>query len=369
MGISYLHVLIERPPISWPKAAPLLALAPMQDVTDLPLWKLLATYGGPDLFFTEYFRVHSVSRLDKDILRGITENTTGRPVVAQIAGENIPALVRTARALQQYPVAAIDLNLGCPAPIVCRKNAGGGLLKDPSKIDEILGALREAIKIRFTAKCRLGWESPDEFSALLEIFARHNLDLVTVHGRTVRQMYGGEVRYDLIAQAVRWLPCPVLANGDLDTAEKAVQVLKKTGVAGVMIGRGAIRNPWIFNQIRQILRGEKPAAPTGRQVAGFLQGLFEAVGPARLHPRAHIEKLKKYLNFIGPALDPEGAFLYRARRMSAEKEFHDLCAQFLDHDRPMPLTMPAAPAAESCASTTSAPFLLTGHPQTVNSKP
>jgi len=350
--MSFLLVLSEKTPILWPEATPWLALAPMQDVTDLPFWNLLAVYGGPDLFFTEYFRVHAVSRLDKDILRGITDNSTGRPVVAQIAGENIPALVRTARALQEYPVAAIDLNLGCPAPIVCRKNAGGGLLKNPSKVDAILGALREAIKIRFTVKCRLGWESPDEFPALLEIFARHNLDLVTVHGRTVRQMYGGQVRYDLIAQAVSYLRCPVMANGDLDTAEKAVQVLEKTGAAGVMIGRGAVRNPWIFNQIRQTLRGEQPTPPTGRQVGLFLQGLFEAVGPARIHPRAHIEKFKKYLNFIGPALDPNGAFIYRARRMTGEKEFHDLCAEFLDHDRLMPLIMPNKPAAE----TSEAPF-------------
>lgn len=337
--MSLLPVLNERAPNLWPQATPWLALAPMQDVTDLPFWKLLSAYGGPDLYFTEYFRVHAVSRLDKDILRGVTENTTGTPVVAQIAGEDIPSLVRIARALQEYPVAAVDLNLGCPAPIVCRKNAGGGLLKNPAKVDAILGALREAIKTRFTVKCRLGWESPDEFSALVEIFAKHNLDLVTVHGRTVRQMYGGQVRYDLIGQAAASLRCPVLVNGDLDTAEKAVAVLLQTGAAGVMIGRGAVRNPWIFNQIRQVLRGEKPSQPTGRQVGDFLKGLFDAVGPARIHPRAHIEKFKKYLNFIGPALDAKGEFIFRARRMAAEQEFHDLCAEFLSHDRPMPLTI------------------------------
>lgn len=320
----------------------------MQDVTDLPFWKLLSAYGGPDLYFTEYFRVHAVSRLDKDILRGVIENTTGKPVVAQIAGDDIPSLVRTARALQHYPVAAIDLNLGCPAPIVCRKNAGGGLLRNPSRVDGILGALRESIKTRFTVKCRLGWASPDEFSTLLGVFAKHNLDLLTVHGRTVRQMYGGHVHYDLVGQAVAAVRCPVLVNGDLDTAEKAVAVLAQTGAAGVMIGRGAVRNPWIFNQIRQVLRGEVPGHPTGRQVWEFLKELFLAVGPARIHPRAHIEKLKKYLNFIGPALDPKGEFIFRARRMNTENEFHDLCMEFLAHDCPMPLTLPRRSVAESC---------------------
>ena len=107
--------------------APVLALAPMQDVTDLPFLKLLSTFGGADIYFTEYFRVHATSTLEKYILRSITENPTGRPIVAQLIGNDIPALVRTARELQQYPITAVDLNLGCPAPVVYRKCAGGGL--------------------------------------------------------------------------------------------------------------------------------------------------------------------------------------------------------------------------------------------------
>src|ERR1041384_7736910 len=159
--------------------APVLALAPMQDVTDLPFWKLMATYGGADVYFTEYFRVHATSTLEKYILRSITENPTGRPVIAQMIGNDVPSLVRTARELQQYPIAAVDLNLGCPAPIVYRKCAGGGLLREPARVDAILGALREAVTIKFTVKTRLGFDSPEAFSELLPIFARHSLDFLT----------------------------------------------------------------------------------------------------------------------------------------------------------------------------------------------
>ena len=112
-----------------PPARPALVLAPMQDVTDLAFMRVMARYGGPDVFWTEYFRVHGDSRPEKWILKSITENSTGRPVVAQLIGNDIPALVRTAKLLQKFPVAAIDLNLGCPAPIVYRKCAGGGLLR------------------------------------------------------------------------------------------------------------------------------------------------------------------------------------------------------------------------------------------------
>src|SRR5437667_7466004 len=163
---------------------PMLALAPMQDVTDLPFLKLIAGYGGADVYFTEYFRVHATSRLEKHILQSITENPTGRPIIAQMIGNDIPSLVRTARELQQYPIVAVDLNLGCPAPVVYRKCAGGGLLREPQRVDSILGALRDAVTINFTVKTRLGFDSPAVFEELLPIFARHSLDLLTVHWRT-----------------------------------------------------------------------------------------------------------------------------------------------------------------------------------------
>src|SRR5207244_190293 len=125
--------------------------------------KLMTGYGGADLYFTEYFRVHATSNLDKNILRSITENPTGKPAIAQMIGNDIPSLVRTARELQQYPIAAVDLNLGCPAPIVYRKCAGGGLLREPARVDAILGALRDAVKIKFTVKTRLGFDAVDGF--------------------------------------------------------------------------------------------------------------------------------------------------------------------------------------------------------------
>src|ERR1019366_5420836 len=117
---------------------PIPALAQMQEVTDLPFWRVMARCGGADVYWTEYFRVHADSRLEGWILESITQNPTGRPVVAQMIGNDVPALVRTAKELQQYPVAAIDLNLGCPAPVVYRKCAGGGLLREPARIDAIL---------------------------------------------------------------------------------------------------------------------------------------------------------------------------------------------------------------------------------------
>jgi tRNA-dihydrouridine synthase B len=317
--------------------APILALAPMQDVTDLPFMKLMAGYGGPDVYYTEYFRVHATSTLEPWILEAITKNTTGRPIVAQMIGNDIPALVRTARELQEYPIVAVDLNLGCPAPIVYRKCAGGGLLREPQRVDAILGALREAVDIKFTVKTRIGFDSPAVFAELLPIFAKHSLDLLTVHGRTVLEMYRSEVHYDYIARAVAAMPCPVMANGNVYSAARAAEVLKGTGARGLMIGRGAIRNPWLFHQIRQQQRGEAIFVPCGLDVLAYVRALYEAVCSPGVRESAQVQKMKKYLNYLGLGVEPTGQFLHRIRRVMTRLEFFAVCEEFLQHDQLMPL--------------------------------
>ncbi len=305
----------------------------MQDITDLPFWRLIARYGGPDVYFTEYFRVHATSNLDRTILRSITENPTGKPVVAQMIGNDIEALTRTARELQRFPIAGVDLNLGCPAPVVYRKCAGGGLLREPDRVDEILGALRGNIGLKFTVKTRLGFETADCFERLISVFQKHSPDLLTVHGRTVKQMYGSAVDYDRIARAVKAMSCPVLANGNVDSAETAQAILSWTGARGLMIGRGAIRNPWIFEQIRQSTHGLAVFVPRGRDLLAYVHDLFEEVKPANLRLEAHVQKMKKYMTYLAVGIDPEGQFLYQIRRVTTERDFFGTCERFLDHDR------------------------------------
>jgi len=338
--------------VSWIPVAsghPVLALAPMQDVTDLPFLQLIAGYGGADVYYTEYFRVHATSHLEKYILRSITENPTGRPIIAQMIGNDVEALVRTAGELQQLPVAAVDLNLGCPAPIVYRKCAGGGLLREPKRVDAILGALRDAIRppCRFTVKTRLGFDSTDVFEELLPIFARHSIDLLTVHGRTVAEMYRSEVHYDFIARAVQAMPCPVLANGNVSSALTARAILDRTGADGLMIGRGAIRNPWLFYQVRQHLRGETLFAPRGCDVLDYVRALYDAVCSPDVRESAQVQKMKKYLNYIAAGTEPTGRFLHDIRRVETRTDFFRVCQEFLDHDQPMPLEPLSVPATNS----------------------
>lgn len=351
------------------EAGPATALAPMQDVTDLPFMRVIAHYGAPDYFFTEFLRVHTQSRPEKHIVRSIVENRTGRPIFAQLIGEHIPDMVRTVRELQQYPIAGIDLNMGCPAPKVYKKNVGGGLLRDPVKIDSLLGALRDAVPGVFTVKMRVGFDSTEHFRTVLDLVNKHGVELLSVHGRTVKEGYRSEVHYDLIAEAVRTVRCPVLANGNITSAARAATVLAETGAAGVMLGRHAIRNPWIFRQTREYLRGKSagqaghgPAVfqPTLRDVRGYIEHLYHETNHPGLPEHVHVAKMKKYLNFVGQSVDPRGAFLHDMRRAMTESQLFAVCDRHLLAEPDLPFANEPyagviarpnceAPAADSCS--------------------
>lgn len=320
---------------------PLTALAPMQDVTDLAFMRVIAHYGAPDYFFTEFLRVHAQSRPEKHILRSIDENTTGRPIFAQLIGEDLHHLSRTVAELLPHPIAGIDLNLGCPAPKVYKKNVGGGLLREPAKIAEILTALRAASPGLFTVKMRIGFEDTRYFDEILALVNEHRVDLLSVHGRTVKEMYRSEVHYDQIARAVSRVRCPVLANGNVTSAAKAAEVVTKTGAAGVMIGRHAIRNPWIFRQCREHFAAASggpnsrdavaPAIfrPTLADVRGYVEHLYRETQTPGIPEAAHVAKMKKYLNFVGQGVDPEGKFLHDMRRAMTETELFAVCDRHL----------------------------------------
>lgn len=315
----------SSPPSPFAAPRPWTVLAPMQDVTNLGFLRVIARCGAPDWFVTEFFRVHATSTLEKHILASITENTTGRPIFAQLIGEDIPHMVRTVRQLLQFPVAGIDLNLGCPAPKVYRKNVGGGLLRDLAHVEQLLTALRAATPGLFTVKMRIGFDDTTAFPDFLALMRQHRVDLLSVHGRTVKGLYRSPVDYAAIGQAVQNVSCPVIANGDITSPAKAQTVVAQTGCAGLMIGRHAIRNPWIFRQIRETFAGEKIFQPTLADVRNYVDDLAAHVLAPDMTPLRQAARLKKFLNFVGTGVDPEGNFLAAMRRAPDLPELLRVC--------------------------------------------
>lgn len=319
------------PPVVEPGTPPT-ALAPMQDVTTLPFMGLIAHYGAPDYFFTEYFRVHAHSRLEPHILASVTENTSGRPVFAQLIGENLDDLTRTVNELLAHPIAGIDLNMGCPAPKVYKKKVGGGLLRDVEKVDAVLERLRAVTPGLFTVKMRIGFDSDENFEAILDLLIKHRVDLLSLHARTVKEMYRGDVHYAYIRRAAERLPCPVYANGNITSAGKAATVLDTTGCAGLMIGRSAIRNPWIFRQIRERFSGKTVFTPTLGDVRDYIERLWQANENPNRDETSHVSRMKKFLNFVGQGVDPDGRFLHEMRRTRTRTDLLAVCDRWLVHD-------------------------------------
>lgn len=318
---------------------PKLLLAPMQRVTDYPFMKLMAHYGGPDIYVTEYFRVHVHSKLDSYILKSITENPTGRPIYAQMIGQDVEPLVRSAKELQKHPIAGVDLNLGCPAPVVCRKEAGGGLLRNPQKIDSILGHLRDAIAppFQFTVKTRLGYYSEKEFAQLLEVFSKHQIDALAIHGRTVKERYQSPVHPEEIRQAQEQLDCPVYANGNVVDVATGNAFLKMTGADGLMIGRGAIRNPFLFSQLRQSWENEPIQKVRRADLLDYIQRLWEETAAefhAPFDEKKHVQKMKRYLNYITQGIEDD--FEFQIRRVHDQRSFFSVCSDFLDNKKTVP---------------------------------
>ena len=304
-------------------------LAPMQDVTTTGFMRVIGRRGAPDWFVTEYFRVHESSTPEKHIVDSVVNHGTGRPVFAQLIGEDTPHMLRTIRELRKLPVAGIDLNMGCPAPKVYRKNVGGGLLRDPAKIDELIGAMRQEIPGLFTVKMRIGFDGQERFDEILGIVAKHQVDLLTVHGRTVKGLYWSEVDYAAIAHAVRSVPCPVIANGDVTSAAKAQRLTAETKAYGMMMGRHAIRNPWIFRQWREAQQGLPPFTPTLTDVRAYVQELADECCDAAKATDKQAGRLKKFLNFVGLAVDTEGRFLHDMRRTENLQDLLKCCDEHL----------------------------------------
>jgi len=249
-----------------------------------------------------------MSRPEKHILRSIDENATGRPVFAQLIGEEIQHLTRTVADLLRHPVAGIDLNLGCPAPKVSRKTSAAVSSAIRKKSTKIFGALRAATPGLFTVKMRIGFEDTRHFDRVLDLVNHHRVDLLSVHGRTVKEMYRSEVHYNQIAHAVSRVRCPVLANGNVTSSAEATRVVAQTRAAGVMIGRHAIRNPWIFRQCREAFAGQPVTALTLADARDYVERLYRATQRPDLEERYHVNKMKKYLNFVGQSVDADGAF-------------------------------------------------------------
>ena len=190
----------------------------------------------------------------------------GVPLVVQLSGRDCGPLVEAAHAAQEAGAVHLNLNMGCPYGRM-NVGCGGGMLERPQELPGILAALRAAIAGTFSVKVRAGYDDPEQIFSLLPLFEAAGVDFLVLHARTVVQRYDGSADHGVTARVVRQTRLPVIANGDICTAADGARVLKETGAAGLMLGRGAMRDPLLFER----LRGRAPAEPSSEGLLGAQQ--------------------------------------------------------------------------------------------------
>jgi tRNA-dihydrouridine synthase B len=230
-----------------------LMLAPMQGLTNRALRSLLIDLVRPDVVFTEFMRVNAAAakkRLAPGDLKDISPAEDGVPLVVQLIGHGREALVSAAQAAQDAGAVHINLNMGCPYGRMTSGLTGGAMLKRPDLLEEIIPALREAIDGTFSVKLRAGYEDPEQVFSLLPLFEAAEVDFLVLHPRTVRQAYEGFADHGVTAEVVKETTLPVIANGDIRSSVQGLRVLQETGAAGLMLGRGGIGDPMLFERLR-----------------------------------------------------------------------------------------------------------------------
>ena len=220
-----------------------LFLAPLSGISDYPFRQLAREYGC-GLAFTEMVSADGLLRKGKSFLR-IGEGE--HPVSVQLFGSKPETLSEAARIAESMGADAIDINMGCPAKQVVGPGAGADLMRFPGKVREILSVVRKVLKSPLTVKIRSGWDGEHINAVEISKIAEDcGVDAISIHPRTKVQGYGGRADWDLVGEVRKAVHIPVIGNGDITTPRLAEKMLKETGCSGVMIGRGALGNPWIF---------------------------------------------------------------------------------------------------------------------------
>lgn len=228
-------------------------LAPMAGMADMAFRELCADYGA-GYTVTEMVSSKGLTMGDKKSAMLLTLGERERKAGAQIFGDNPEIMAEAAVKCLEFKPDIIDINMGCPAPKVAMNGGGASLMKSPRLAGEIVKAVSQAVDIPVTAKIRKGWDDNSVNAVeLAEILEKNGAAAIAVHGRTRMQMYSGEVDYDIIRRVKEAVDIPVIGNGDITDVQSAAIMLEKTGCDAIMIGRGALGNPWIFQQINAYL--------------------------------------------------------------------------------------------------------------------
>ncbi len=306
---------------------PPFALAPMAGMTDTAFRRLVKRKGGCGLVVSEMVSSEGLVRGIDRTLEYAEYTEEERPVSIQIFGGDPDKMAAAAQIVESIGADIVDVNMGCPVPKIAKHNAGCSLMREPEHAADVVRAMARSVKIPVTVKMRAGWDA-DAINApdLARRMEDAGAAAVAVHGRTAAQSYSGVSDWDLIARVADGLSIPVFGSGDCVDPEQIVDRLRFGRIAGVLVGRGALRNPWIFEQAAAMVAGQSPRSVSPAERGQFLldyinllmhERVDEAEGfrhvapghlspapqPARGHDRWVINKLRALNSWYTKGLD------------------------------------------------------------------
>lgn len=290
-------------PLPWEKEQKPLMLAPMQGVTHASMRKVQMELGSPDILFSEFVPVSNVSRrriARRDLDEARCHNLPA-PLVVQLVGNNPEALIEAALQLQDVGVQHLNLNLGCPYGRMTSGPSGGGMLQDMQLVEKCVQGIRKVVSGGFSVKVRSGYEDPAQIMQLLDLFESGGVDFIVLHPRTVVQKYTGYADHSITRKVAAVSSIPVIANGDVATVSQGQDLLRDSNIAGMMLGRGAIADPWLFKRLRNRTEAEPKGLQRRAQLRVYLSHLLEECMLAYAGEHQVLAKLKNVVQFIEDA--------------------------------------------------------------------
>ena len=297
-----------------------LILAPMAGVTNLPFRVICKEIGNPGLVCTEMASSRGMFHNDEKTKRLFNTKGEKRPVSYQIFGSDVESMEYACKYMNDF-ADIIDINMGCPAPKVVKNGDGSKLLLDLEKAKSIIEAVVNVAKVPVTLKMRKGWDNDHIVAVeLAKIAEEEGVSAITVHGRTRTEYFGRNVDLEIIRKVKEAVKIPVIGNGDVVDEESALKMFKETGVDGIMIGRGAFGNPWIFKNIKYFLEtGKKLDKPTNKEKLDVIKKHIELAVEEKGEDVA-IKELRKHISWYTKNLKNSSEFRNEMNKIETKKE-------------------------------------------------